>query len=179
MLLDWLRNDAVISKYICKQCSENGIELIIDQEIDPNNLLIIKIDDYYNNEIRRNCHCSPDCLVIQKCTNHYDIYIVELRNIKDAQGFTVKEIEEKFITCLDNFMSERFGNYFHHVDININILKLFFISDPYHFKKNPFKQLYMKGHKLDVLNSIRIPKFFNKHLYIEPRLPNPTVRLCA
>jgi hypothetical protein len=178
MLIDWLRNDAVISKYICASCSENDIELIIDPTIDPKNLLIIKVDEFYNKEVLKP-ECSPDCLVIQKCTNHYDIYIVELRNVGSPCGIKVSEIEEKFITCLDDFMSTRFGNYFHDYNIEINYLKLFFITDPYHFKKYPHKQLNMKGHKLDFLNSICIPRFFNKHLYIEPHLPNPTVLLCA
>ena len=178
MLIDLLRNDPTISKYICDLCSENGIEFIIDPKISKENLLIIKIDAFYNKEVT-NPDCSPDCLVIQRCENHFDIHIVELRNVCGPKGIKILEIEEKFITCLDDFMSQRFGNYFYDPTITINHLKLFFITDPYNFKKNPEKQLSMRGHKLDILMSIRIPKFFNKHLYIEHLLPNPTMLLCA
>lgn len=178
MLIDWLRNDPTISQYICNTCSENGMELIIDGRINPLNLLIIKVDAFYNAEVKHP-DCSPDCLVIQKCNNHFDVYIVELKNVKDKCGIVLTNIIEKFITCLDDFMSHRFGNYFHHEEVEINVLKLFLISDPYNFKSNPERQLKMKGHRLDLLMATRIPRFFNKHLYIEPRLPNPTVLLCA
>ena len=178
MLIDWLRKDPIISKYICNDCSENGVEVILDNKIDPSNLLIIKIDGFYNREVN-NPPRSPDCLIIQRCDDHFDIYVIELRNISGPDGFSIKEIEEKFTTCLDDFMSHRFGNYFHHSDVEINVLKLYLISDPYDFKNHPNKQLYMRGHKFDLLSAIRIPRFFNKHLYIEPHIPNPMILLCA
>lgn len=178
MLIENLINDVTISKYICETCAENDVQLLVDASIKASNLLIIKVDDFYNSEVKRP-DCSPDCLIIQRCKDHFDIYIAELKNVKCSHGIKVADIEEKFITCLGDFMSERFGNYFHDQNITINHLKLYLISDPYHFKKNPNRQLRMQGHKFDLLMAIRIPKFFGKHLYIEPKLPNPTVLLCA
>ena len=179
MLIKWLQDDPVISKYIRASCSENNIEVTISPEIDPSDILIIKVDAFYNEEIKNPEDPSPDCLIIQKCPTHFDIYIVELKNVCTPRNISQENILGKFITCLDNFMSERYGNYFHHEDVEINKLKLFFISDPYDFKNHPERQLTMRGHKFDLLNSIRIPRFFNKHLYIEPRIPSPTIRKCA
>lgn len=179
-MIDTLKNDAVISQYFCSECKENDVSIEIDKSIDKDDILIIKVDDYYNANVPLATRPkSPDCLIIQRCSdNTYILYIVELKNIKNREGFTVKGIEEKFITCLDDFMSGRFANYFHNYSYNYKNINLFFISDPYGFKENPEKQMKMRGHKLDLLISIRIPKFFEKHLYIDHKIPNPKINNC-
>jgi hypothetical protein len=90
----------------------------------------------------------------------------------------VKDIVEKFITCLEDFMSIRFADYFYNLSIDLRNISLLFIADPYGFKENPNKQLKMYGHKLDSLMAQRIPKFFGKYLYIEHKLPDPTINKC-
>jgi len=180
MLIDLLRKDAVISPYFCDECKENDVSIEIDKSIDAADILIIKVDDYYNANVPLAIRPkSPDCLIIQRCSdNTFILYIVELKNIKNQDGFTVAGIEEKFITCLDDFMSVRFGHYFHNNSYNYRNIRLFFISDPFHFKDDPEKQLKMRGHKLDLLIAIRIPKYFDKHLYIDPKIPNPKINNC-
>ena len=84
----------------------------------------------------------------------------------------------KFITCLDDFMSRRFAHHFHDNSDQFKNIKLLFIADPYDFRTNPDKQLKMKGHRLDALMAQRIPKFFGRHLYIEHKIPNPTINPC-
>jgi hypothetical protein len=180
MLIDLLRKDTTISPYFCNECVENDVSIDIDQSISNEEILIIKVDNYYNANVPIDLRPkSPDCLIIQRCSdNTYIIYIVELKNIANQDGFTVKGIEEKFITCLDDFMSVRFANYFHDNSFNYSSIKLYFISDPYGFKNDPEKQLKMRGHKLDLLISIRIPRYFNQHLYIDPKIPNPKINNC-
>lgn len=178
MLLQQLKNDPIVSRFIDVTCSENGISANIDETIHPDNILIIKVDRFYNSEVQ-NPAPSPDCLVILKCSEStYRIFIIELKDIGRPERFTVENVKQKFITCLDDFMSARFGEYFHDGQFNYDEIKLLFITDPYNFKGNPEKQLRMRGHKLDALIAQRIPKFFNKHLYIEYKLPNPTIRNC-
>lgn len=171
-------SDNVLKDYICKECSENGISLIVSESISPNDIVIISVDKYYN-ALVKDPPPSPDCLVILKCKeNVYNVFIVELKNIKDQQYFTINNVVDKFITCLDDFMSNRFANHFFDNSELFSTVKLFFITDPYGFKVDPEKQLKMQGHKLDALMAQRIPKFFDKHLYIEYKLPNPTINPC-
>ncbi len=178
MLLQLLRSDPLIAQYIDVSCSENGISAEIDKTISTDNLLIIKVDRYYNSEVP-NPSPSPDCLVILKCAdNNYRIFIIELKDVNGPEGFTVENVKDKFITCLDDFMSGRFGNFFHDPAYNYEEIKLLFITDPYNFRGNPGKQLRMRGHKLDALIAQRIPRYFNKHLFIEYRVPNPTIKNC-
>ena len=178
MLIESLKADAIISQYLCMECKENDISIDIDPTISANDIVIIKVDDYYNAHLHPQPK-SPDCLIVQRCSeNNFMIYIVELRNIKSQEGFTIKEIEAKFNTCLDDFMSQRFGQYFHHESCTYKNIKLFFISDPYDFKNFPGKQLKMRGHKLDLLMAIRIPRYFDKYLFIDHKLPNPKINNC-
>jgi len=179
MLLNLLRNDVAINRYLCNFCAENGVTINIDSTISQNDILIIRVDHYYNHLVQ-NPDCSPDCLIIQRYQkNIYNIYIVELRNINSPDGFRIKDVVEKFITCLGDFMSERFANYFYNSTFEFKNIFLLFITDPYHFRENPDKQLKMKGHKLDSLMAQRVPKFFGKHLYIEPKIPDPTIKKCS
>lgn len=178
MLIELLKNDATLTRYFCQDCQENGIGIDISDQIDSNDLLIIKIDNYYNHLVERPDH-SPDCLIILRCdTNTYNIVIVELRNVGSPKGIKNTDIVSKFTTCLGDFMSEKFGNYFHNAMFKYNRIDLLLVSDPYGFRNNPEKQLYMKGHKLDLLMATRIPKFFNKHLYVQHKIPNPILNGC-
>lgn len=178
MLLNLLRADVALNRYISLTCNENGVSVEIDKTIDPNNLVIIKVDRYYNHLIK-DPDKSPDCLVIQRCDDgNYIIYIIELRNIRRQDGFKVDDIKEKFITCLDDFMSNKFANYFHNPLFNFLSIHLVFVSDPYSYKLNPERQTKLRGHKLDALIAQRIPKYFGKHLYINHKLPNPTIKPC-
>ena len=178
-LIENLKNSNDLRDFFCQECSENNVSVNIDKTVNLNDILIIKVDDYYNQNIL-NPPPSPDCLIIQRCNpDNFNIYIVELKNINSPQGFAIENIVAKFNTCLDNFMSEIFGNYFNGEHINYNQIKLLFVTDPYDFKLHPDKQLKMRGHKLDFLISTRIPKYFNHHLYIEHKLPDPMIKLCS
>jgi len=178
MLIETLKNHNIINRFICNECSDNSISIEVDKNILPDDLLIIKVDDYYNS-LNENRPKSPDCLIIQRCKeNSYNIYIIELRNIDSPDGFTVAEIMEKFCTCLDNFMLERFGDIFYHEHFDYLIIKLYFVSDPYHHKRSPEKKDKMRGTKIDTLLAERIPKYFGKYIYIEHKPPPYTIGNC-
>ncbi|MES2703328.1 MAG: hypothetical protein V4649_11850 [Bacteroidota bacterium] len=172
MLIEQLRNDRNVGPFIGFECRENTLYVGIADTVSPEDLLIIKVDSYYNATIHNNDRPkSPDCLIIQRCgEDRYVLHIVELRDIEGPGGFTVKEIEEKFVNCIEDFMSERFGNYFHNEAHNIDRIKLVFVSDPYGFKHDPEKRRKMRGHKIDLLLQVRIPKIFGLHLYIQHEL---------
>jgi len=178
MLIDLLRNDAVISQYFCNECAENDVSIEIDSSIAADDMLIIKVDNYYNKSVPHPPE-SPDCLIVQRCSeNTFLIYIVELKNISSPKYFKVENIRQKFITCLDDFMSNRFAKYFHQDKITYSNIRLIFISDPYNFKNVPVRQEKMTGYKLDTLLAQRIPKYFGLHLYIDHKLPNPKINNC-
>ena len=111
-LIENLKKNKDLQDFFCSECSENNISINIHPEIDFNDLLIIKVDDYYNKNIP-NPSPSPDCLIIQRCKpKYFNIYIVELKNIDSQHGFTLSNIVSKFTTCLEDFMNNIFSSYF-------------------------------------------------------------------
>ena len=153
MLLELLKHDTSLNRYFCDFCAERGISVKIDSDIKEDDILIIRVDGYYNHLVK-NPDCSPDCLIIQRCDkNIYNLYIIDLRNINSPDGFKIKEIKEKFITCLDDFMSNRFASLFHNLSFFYKNIFLLFITDPYDFKNYPSESscsAAMMWHKEDV-----------------------------
>jgi hypothetical protein len=175
-LIEDLRNDPQLRDFICQECQENGIALEISTSVDSHKLLIIKPDDYYNSLRLSIVPPSPDCLIVQNCTNNrYVIYVVELKNIGDMKNQNLSHIREKFQTCLQDFMSNRFRTYFY--DINhdfLNSINLYFIARPNEAER------YSKDRttRLDSLLALPPCEFANRKYLIKHKIPNPVVQPC-
>lgn len=148
--------------------------------------MILRPDRYYNTRDMATPPPSADCLIIVKCHDNecYDLYIVELRNIKKTKGFSIRNIEQKFKTVIDDFMSKRYSYIFMSEDHCINDLKMYFVSDACRIRKrfpNITESEYRKkieNTKLDALQLLKPMRFRNKVAHIDPRLPNPLVKPC-
>lgn len=185
-MLDEILSDEQLFAITRTSCNENEIFVEISNNISEDDFLVLKIDQYYNSLNIRTRHPSVDCLIIVRCQKNegYDLYLVELKNIKRLKGFKTKNIEEKFKTALEDFMSDRFSHIFLNDNYRINKLRMYFISDPLGLKKkypNITAEQYRRrfsGTKLDMLQSSRPVKFRNKITNIDPRLPNPMAKPC-
>ncbi len=157
MLLEKIRNDAVLSKYLSDDCEEAGMCVVLDDSITKNARVIIKIDSYYNRQIP-NPPPSPDCLIIQECakTETYAITIVELKSVETNRGFTVSNMIGKYTTCLNDFMAKRFKKYFNRDLVNINLL---FISPVRNYRRDA-------NSAIEVLLARKVP-FRGKRLMVK------------
>lgn len=181
MLIDLIKNEPVLAKYLKDKCEENNYCIEIDNQIDKNNYLIIKPDEYYNDLKVAERPKSPDCIIVQRCgDNTFTIYVVELRNIKEQKHFDKDEIREKFETCLKDFMQNLFRHIFVETDYELGNLLLFFITDPYQEDKNPNFRNKIKNTRIDsLLASNTKPLYFHGNRYgIQHKLPNPLIRPC-
>ena len=185
-MFDEIYNDPLLFNLIRELCDENDICVEVSDQISNDDYLVLKIDQYYSSRNMHNPPPSVDCLIIVKCDENecFDIYLVELKNIKSTKGFEVKNIKEKFQTTIDDFMSERFSHIFLNEDYCINILRMYFVSDACRIKKNNpniTEDQYRKkilNTKLDMLQSIKPVRFRNRIAHINPILPNPLVMPC-
>lgn len=134
MLLERIRNDEVLSRYLSDDCEEEGICVALDQRIAESAYVIIKVDDYYNSEVLKPPP-SPDCLIVQECakTETYAVTIVELKSIKSSRGFTVPNMTGKFATCLNDFMEKRFKKYFNRDFVKVELL---FVSSIKNYRRD-------------------------------------------
>ncbi len=166
-MLDNIRNHKILSKYTTTKCEEKGVCVDIDNRISKDDYVIIKVDDYYNS-FNPPRPASPDCLVILKCKGSgYAMYIVELKSIHSSRGFEIKNMDEKFKTCLYDFIGNKFRDM---LDIDYKRIKLYFVSNIEIYRRD-------MGLKLKVLQGKRY-KYRNKKYFIEPLMPVPAIKPC-
>lgn len=172
MLLKKIKLHSVLSKFIQEKCEENGICVEIDNRIPKENILILKVDNYYNSLKLKYTPASPDCLIIVKCISQgYSLTIVELKDIDSSKRFTIDNMTEKFQTCFDDFISKRFADI---LFIDYRKIQLFFVSEI-----ELYKGLYNRdaGLRIKILQNKRFT-FNGKKYYIEPKMPTPAIKPC-
>lgn len=177
MLVNEIRNDPVLQKYICTECVENDFGVSIAPDVDDASIVIVKLDNYYNGETKNPyTPKSADCLIVQRCHDGYfRVFVVELKNA-ELGTFRRSDLQEKFNTCLLDFMSNRFRKIFYnpHYEFSLQVL---FISDPLEIRNA--QQVKMKRiTKLDLLLSLPPLSFANRKLTIKHILPNPVINKC-
>lgn len=186
-LVTALRNDPLLQPFLKNSCAERGMAATISPGIDSDDIVIISPDDYFNSAIGHARHevdghlpKSPDCLVVVRCHDGtFSIFIVELRDIKNREGFRTKDIQEKFRTCLHDFMQDVLGAHFIDTDYRLNEVKLLFVSDPYGQRSSPENQeQYTRSPKLDVFLGLRPFHFDGRKLGIDHRVHDPLIRPC-
>ena len=165
MLFREIKENIDLSKIICEQCEDEGIGITIDPRIAQNDVLILKVDDFYNSLTIEKRPPSPDCFILVQCeSGGFKLTIVELKNI---DIFTVNDIVQKFKTCLDDFMTIRFADYF---DFDYQKIELILVS---------LKESYSRdrGLRASALMSKRFV-FRGKRCMFTPHNPTPTVKPC-
>ena len=168
MLLEKIRNDAMLSKYLNDDCEEAGMCVVLDDKITKDTYVIIKVDDYYNREVP-NPPPSPDCLIIQECAQleTYSIAIVELKSVRSSRRFAVANMTEKFVTCLEDFIDKRFSDYFNRDFVKVDLL---FVSHVRNYRRDA-------GSAIELLLEKNIP-FRGKRLMVKLRVSNFTIKPC-
>lgn len=178
-LFERIISDRALFAILCGTCSENQMavvfsdKLLKNDEIDDEKVLILKPDSYYSTANFFEPPPAVDCLILVKCDqqNHYDLYLVELRNVsRGTLGLKFKEISPKFDTILNQFFTD-----FEAVFANAQFGKtqLLLITNPYRSQnEHEFKSRF-SGAFLDAYASQRL-SFQNKKFPIQPVYPHKT-----
>jgi len=168
MLFQKLKSHTILSNFIFDKCEENGICVNIDERIEKDNVLIIKPDEFYNSLNIGNRPASPDCMIIVRCANGgYSLTIVELKDIDTSSRFEVKNMFEKFETCFNDFICNRFADVLH---IEYKRIKLYFVSKIEIYKRDA-------SLKIKILQS-KTYSYNGKRFHIEPQMPVPAIKPC-
>jgi hypothetical protein len=168
-MLDRIRNHEILQQFVKETCCENNICIDFDDNIQSDDYVILKPDEYYNSLHLGDTPESADCLIVLKCESQtYKLVLVELKNINTNKRFSVEHIVSKFKNCLDDFIATRFEDILY---IDYQNIELYFIS-----KIDPFKSDN---------DALKIKLFFNQFLkyngkkyYIKPRVPTPVIKKC-
>nr|VFK17739.1 MAG: hypothetical protein BECKLPF1236B_GA0070989_11245 [Candidatus Kentron sp. LPFa] len=151
---------------VCDELMENG-------DLRQDLIAILKIDAYFKTPKFSKPPKSIDCLIIIKTGERkFGLTLVELKNVSDARSLRPREIEPKFDTTIDDFLSGEFKSIFMNPGVTISYLHLWLIANPY--KWSP--ERYRKKLKDTVLGMYlsKKPKFSfrNKVAGIKPMHPD-------
>ena len=176
-----LKNDARIAPFLKTTCAERGMAATVSPVIAPDDIVIISPDGYYNSAAGPlNPPKSPDCLVVVRCHNgEFRVFVVELRDISSARGFTLDGIRDKFLTCLTDFMQGVLGAHFNREDIVLQRPRLLFVADPYGQRQDPDRnRRFNRSTRMDALLTVPPLRFDGRLLGIEPHHENPLINPC-
>ena len=170
-MFDEIHNHPSLYGIVRGSCEENNVEVGIDPTLSDENILILKPDEYYSSTRTHNPPPAPDCLVLVHCSNkqHYDLYLIELKNVKNTQDLKYKMIVKKFKTMIDEFFVE-FEVIFDKV--SYGVIKFYLITPYPKGAENLSVDEYrkkIKGCALDVYASQKPLKLYNKAILIEPK----------
>lgn len=166
-IFEKILSDYRLSPFVVPACEDEGMLVEIDPTIAS---LVIKVDNFYNSLHLGDTLASPDCLILQKCIGGgYAVTHVELKNINSSQSFEIPNLIQKFQTCLGDFMSFRFREYFSQ---DYNRILLYFVSK---IRKTYRKD---KGLRLESLIDKRFAFRNRKNLMIRLEMPVPALKPC-
>jgi hypothetical protein len=168
-MIERIKNDDRLKKYLVDSCCDEGICLEFDESIDKNDVVIIKVDAFYNGQkLGKATPRSPDCLIIIKCKNGgYSLHIAELKNITTSSRYDIREVLDKFNTCFDDFLPVQFRDL---LFVDYKKIKMYFIS------KIDSKTKDM-GLKYDLLTAHKV-KYNGKTIMIEAFMPLKKIKAC-
>ena len=166
-------------------CNENNIEICLSEGLQDHaddQLIILKADEYYSSKNMHNPPPAVDCIILVKCnkTPCYDLYLIELKDIKSPQNFNKENIVQKFKTIINDFLGKKFSYIFSNEKYcNFNC---YFVSNPYgcnSLSQDQYdKKIRTESLKLDYFNSIKPFRFKDKVSLIQAKLPNPMISEC-
>lgn len=190
-MIQEIKNCKELMPYLKKVIEDEGIEVGIDGCLNPEKIVIIKADDYYNGMHLDFTPKSIDFVVVVDCEcDWYVLYLLELKNVNSPKKLSVKDIQEKFENTIYDFLSRRFQNIFMANQYKYKDIKLYLVSDAYglagkYGKYEEYKKIQDKKQKIQGRDSLRVDfnlgsklfKFRGKIVRINYDIPpNPIIQ---
>jgi hypothetical protein len=177
-MFDEIRRSIEFQGIECCDCFENNaivdfdVFLKLNNELDENKVLILKPDYFYSSS--RGIHNpppAPDCLILVNCLDkkRYDLYLIELKDVKDTRELKYDNIVKKFHTMLNEFFVT-FDAIFSAV--SYGKIKFYLVTTYLKGTENLSEEDYrkrIKGSRLEAYVSQKPLKLYNQLAIIEPR----------
>lgn len=119
-MINSIHSHGTLNQFLSEHIKENGSEVVIHDSFYSEKTLIkdlianISVDSFYNSLKQNPTPPSVDNLVVVKNRgeNRFDIYIIELKDVRKMAGLDTKNIVAKFKTTVDDFMTAKFPEIF-------------------------------------------------------------------
>jgi hypothetical protein len=185
-MFDKIMHNQALYNIMCHDCSENNAvvdfdsSLLINGFLNHEKVLILKPDNYYNDQRIEKRPPSPDCLILINGTEkeHYDLYLIELKDVKNTRELRYEIIVEKFKTMIHQFFPE-FEDIFS--SVTYKTIAFYLVTT---YPKNSGQLSDTEYHRriassaLDVYGSRKPLKLFNKAILIQPKASPLTITSC-
>lgn len=176
-MFDKIVNHPELLSIVCGSCSENNASVEFDNllkingELDDTKVLVLKPDSFYNTKNFAVPPNSPDCLILVNCVDkaHYDLYLIELKDVAKSKGIKRDDIFDKFQEMANDFFV-RFSDIFNQVQYGK--IELYLISTYPKGAEQLSEDEYnkkIKGSVLDIISSLKPIKLLNHAIFITPR----------
>lgn len=181
-MFDIIRQHQDLSGLIRHCCEENGIGADFDTDLkdhagdpDDEKVIILKIDQYYNQQNIAARPKSIDFLILVRCCNpeSHSLYLIELKNTSDRVQLAPAGIIEKFKTTVSDFINDKFNNVFSNSDYKR--IKLFLISQKTILAPAKNKN---RSSQFDAFSTTKPFELLGHKVMIEPMPPNPIITPC-
>ncbi|MCH5248856.1 MAG: hypothetical protein J1E98_02935 [Lachnospiraceae bacterium] len=129
-MLQMIREDTRLREYCHHEISDAGVKVNVDERLRADEYIGIKVDDCYAGLRGGMSPKSVDFIVVVDCEcNSYVLYILELKGVK--RPTSTKDIQEKFDTTINHFMSEEFAAIFLNDRFRYKDIKLYLVTTAY------------------------------------------------
>ncbi|MCL2253541.1 MAG: hypothetical protein FWC09_03780 [Lachnospiraceae bacterium] len=186
-MIQMIKTNKKLVPHLSEIIEDEGIYVDISNKIKDDEIVIIKVDDYYKSLKQNHGLKSVDFIVVVDCAcNTFAMYLLEFKNIKKPKNLKFGEINEKFKNTIDDFLSIRFENIFDNDKFRYKKIFLYLVSDLYkdrgdHENFEEYIKYRKKIGKKDTLKTEmnlanKLYKFRNHLLRIEFDFPpNPII----
>lgn len=188
-MINQIKSNKKLSAYLSHNIEDAGMQIEVDNALSEDEYIGIKLDDYYMGlKLGGETPKAVDFIVAVDCEcDSYALYILELKNVKSAQQFTTKDIEDKFETAVCRFMDKEYKDIFKNPKYKYKQVKLYLVSSAYlnslgagTFEE--YAKLLKKIGKKDSLTkdihlSYKAFYFYGMRLFIDREIPpNPVIK---
>ena len=167
-MIDEIANSDDLKLYRVSKCEDNEVCVETHSDINDDEYIIIKLDDYYNGLHEDPTPPSVDCLIVQRCQQGFKVYLIELKNVKRAKSINRANLIEKYRTALFDFLSGRYQSIFNGYDFHPELMLC-----AGHVSGDTINSF-----NLDFLLGLPLIKFRGKLCGINGRPPHPIINPC-
>jgi hypothetical protein len=112
-MINRIKSERALLPYLKARCEDAGVSVEIDPRLGEKDYAVIKTDEYYQGLRLPDTPKSVDCVAVVDCvTNWYALHIIEFKGTKDRAYIKSKDIQGKFDTAVNGFLSDAFGAIF-------------------------------------------------------------------
>ena len=180
-MISRIQNEPKLKSCIRYEIEDEGIEVGVDEKLTHSEYAGVKVDDYYNGLHDATPPKATDYVVaVDNSCDSYNLYILEMKNVKEPKFLDIRAIQDKFSTTINDFLSIRFKDIFLSDKYKYKDICLYLVSDAYgaggsfhsHEEYRKYLEKIDKKDSLKVDNNLgrKIYKFRNRFLTIQYNL---------